>query len=118
MAVLAVLFSLIVSTAITMQLSDFVTLFIVPWIKYRLALQFNGLKRFPLIPSIQPAGSDQAMAKLSEADGDCQADLWENERQFCMQPPPALAEIFSSKVLVLGFATLFAQVTNTINNTP
>ena len=118
----SLLISLIVSSAITLQISDFATLFVLPWIQYKMALKLNGLGDQPLLPQEngQEAATDQKVKPESPEnnqkqakDGDT-AELHSYEMQFCMQPPPALTEIFCSKVLMLGFMVLFAQVSPVI----
>jgi len=118
----SLLISLIISSAITLQISDFATLFVLPWIQYKMALKMNGLEDQTLLPqeNSQETATDQKVNPESPEDKRKQtkdgaaAELHNYEMQFCMQPPPALTEIFCSKVLMLGFMVLFAQVSPVI----
>jgi len=85
------LMSLIISSSLVLQLAD-------------AGIAFDGiftvLKSSPLDASVQPEENsdveDQLVASL--------------ELQYCQEPPPDLVQIYSSKVVLLGFVILFAPL--------
>lgn len=103
------LMSLIISSSLVLQLADAGIAFVLPWFKLKAKMKLNGiefdgiftvLKSSPLDASVQPEENsdveDQLVASL--------------ELQYCQEPPPDLVQIYSSKVVLLGFVILFAPL--------
>ena len=97
--------TLLISSALVLQISDCVVAFLLPWLKFKFNLVNNEISDHEEIflaglptPKVEPdIGYDE---------------IWNSERQYCMEPSPALTEMYCSKVIMLGFIIVFAQVSS------
>ena len=104
-----VLMTMVISSALVLQLADTALIFILPWFKFQAKLKLLGVD--DRMQRLLEGASTGAILTPKLSDGGIEEErLIQLEAEYCLESPPSLAELYASKVTLLGFITLFAPL--------